>query len=309
MKRFAVAMLAGLSIGLPGSIAVAQTHAVYPEVADTSHATPAAAAAFRAFFTPKSAHHPAALMANFSKTGVLYIDCTSGGIWPNWDALNAIFSGFLPHASPAGLSYPTRIDGDGRSALVAFTDTKELFGNELRILGAVSFDEHGKIIRWMDYWDGRSSGVKNTIGPKYPTDFHDDVGNATGRIADTARKLEQAFAAGDADAAAAMFSPDAVYEDMALHSQVLGRLAIQRYLARSLGKLPYGAGASVAHVVGGDLGGGYEWRAGAAFPMKRGNTALSLDKAGKISRLTVVYDSSLFSDPDYQSLVLLSAEK
>ena len=309
MNRFAVAMLAALSIGVPGSIALAETHAVYPDVADTSHATPAAAAAFKAFFTPKSAHKPAALMANFSKAGVLYIDCTSGGIWPDWDALNAIFTGFLPKAPPAALSYPTRIDGDGRSALVAFTDTPELFGRELRILGAVSFDDKGKIVRWMDYWDGRSSAVKNTIGPKYPTDFHDDVGNATGRIADTSRRLQQAFAAGDADAAAALFSPDAVYEDMALHSQILGRLAIHRYLARSLGRLPYGGGASVAHVVGSDLGGGYEWHAGPSFPMKRGNTALALDKAGRITRLTTVYDSSLLSDADYQSLVSLSAEK
>src|SRR5262249_8538633 len=153
-----------------------------------------------------------------NKTGVLYIDVTSGGIWPSWDSLNQIFTGFLPKAPPAAMSYPVRILGDGRSALVAFTDTPELFGRELRILGAVSFDERGKIIRWMDYWDGHSSGAKNTIGPKYPTDFHDDVGNATGRIADTASKLQQAFAAGDAQGAAALFSSDAVYEDMALHS-------------------------------------------------------------------------------------------
>ncbi len=43
--------------------------------------------------------------------------------------------------------------------------------------------------------------------------------------------------------------------------------------------------------------------------MKRGNTALALDKAGRITRLTTVYDSSLLSDADYQSLVSLSAEK
>jgi hypothetical protein len=280
----------------------------YPDVADTSHASPAAAQAFRDFFTAKSAHRPAELMSHFARTNVLYIDVTSGGIWPSWDSLDKTFTGFLPKAPPAALSYPVRIYGDRKSALVAFTDTPELFGRELRILGAVSFDDQGHIIRWMDYWDGRSSGAKNAIGPKYPTDFHDDVGNATGRIAETCHRLQQAFAAGDAAGAADLFSNDAVYEDMALHGQVLGRLAIKRYLARALSKVPYGPGAAVAHVVGSDQGGGCEWRAASGFPQHRGNTALALDAQGKITRLTVVYDSSLFSDADYRALVSLAAE-
>jgi len=101
---------------------------------------------------------------------------------------------------------------------------------------------------------------------------------------------------------------DAVYEDMALHTQVLGRLQIERYLARALSKVPYGGSASVAHVVGGDLGGGYEWHAAQGFPQRRGNTAIELDKQGKISRLTVVYDSGLFADDAYRALVALAGE-
>lgn len=305
-RLFVTAAIAGG--GLLATDAMAQPAAPYPDITDVSHATPQAASAFRRFFTAKSAHRPADLMACFNKTGVLYIDVTSGGIWPTWDSLNQIFSGFLPKAPPAAKSYPVRILGDQRSALVAFTDTPELFGRELRILGAVSFDEQGKIIRWMDYWDGRSSGTKNIIGPNYPTDFHDGVGGASGRIAETAGKLQAAFTAGDAKAAAAMFSNDAVYEDMALHGQLLGRLVIGRYLGRALGKLPYGQGAGLAHVVGGDLGGGYEWRAAPGFPQHRGNTALELDRSGQITRLTVVYDSSLFADAQYHDLVLLAAE-
>ena len=281
---------------------------VYPDVADTSHASPAVAATFRSFFTAKSAHRPADLMSHFSKTNVLYNDVTSGGIWPSWDSLDKTFSGFLPKAPAAALSYPVRILGDRKSALVAFTDTPELFGRELRILGSVSFDDQGHIIRWMDYWDGRSSGAKNTIGPNYPTEFHDGVGNATGRIADACGKLQKAFAAGDAAAAADLFSNDAVYEDMALHAQVLGKLAIKRYLTRALPKVPYGPGAAVAHVVGSDQGGGCEWKAAPGAPQKRGNTALALDSQGRITRLTVVYDSSLFADADYRSLVALSGE-
>jgi len=303
-KRLIGAAIA--AVALLGSTAIAAE--VYPDVADTSHASPAVVAIFRAFFTAKSAHRPADLMTHFSKGNVLYNDVTSGGIWPSWDSLNKTFTGFLPKAPPAALSYPVRIYGDRKSALVAFTDTPELFGRELRILGAVSFDDQGHIIRWMDYWDGRSSGTKNTIGPNYPTEFHDSVGNATGRIADTCWKLQKAFAANDGAAAADLFSNDAVYEDMALHAQVLGRLAIKRYLTRVISKAPYGPGAAVAHVIGSDQGGGCEWKAAPGFPQRRGNTALALDAQGRITRLTVVYDSPLFSDADYRNLVALAAE-
>ena len=46
---------------------------VYPDVADPSHASPAAAAAFRSFFTAKSAHRPADLMQHFARTKVFPI--------------------------------------------------------------------------------------------------------------------------------------------------------------------------------------------------------------------------------------------
>jgi hypothetical protein len=310
-RTAAVAMLAcGLSLGPGFTLARAQTAPLpYPDVADVSHATPEAARMLKAFFTAKSAHKADQMMTHFSRQGVLYIDASSGGIWPSWESLDKIFTGMMPKAPPAALSYPVRIYGDRKSALVAFTDTPELFGGrELRILGAVSFDGQGRIIRWMDYWDARSSQRKTAIGPNYPSDFHDDVGNATGRIADTAARLQAALSSGDAKAAAALFSADAVYEDMALHAQLLGRLAIERYLSRALGKTPYSAGASVAHVVGADAGGGYEWHAAPGFPQRRGNTALELDKQGQITRLTVVYDSGLFTDDAYRALVQLAAE-
>jgi len=263
----------------------------------------------KAFFVAKSAHKPADLMSHFSTEDVLYVDASSGNSWPTWDALNEIFTRLMPDMKPEALSYPLRILGDQHSALVYFEDTPELFGKELRILGAVSFDDQGRIIRWMDYWDGRSSQRKTAISDTYPTDFHDDVGNATGRIANKAMALQAAFSAGDARGAAFQFSNDAVFEDMALHTQVLGRLQIERYLSRVLGKVPYsGASASVAHVVGNELGGGYEWHAAEGFPQKRGNTAIELDQQGRITRLTVVYDAGLFTDGAYRQLVQLAAE-
>ena len=263
----------------------------------------------KAFFVAKSIHSAGDLMTHFAPgDDVLYIDASSGNSWPSWDSLNEIFSRLMPDMKPEALSYPLRILGDGHSALVYFEDTPELFGKELRILGAVSFDDQGRIIRWMDYWDGRSSQRKTAISESYPTDFHDDVGNATGHIADVAQTLQAAFSAGDARGAAIQFSNDAVFEDMALHTQILGRQAIERYLYRALGEVPYGGSASVAHVVGGELGGGYEWNAAEGFPQRRGNTAIELDNHGRISRLTMVYDSGLFTDEAYSRLVQLAAE-
>jgi hypothetical protein len=281
----------------------------YPDVTDTSHASDRAARIFRGFFSAKSRHDPDELMTYFSPTDAYYIDASSGNVWPDWQALSDVFHAFLPPAPPDALSYPLRIVGNEHSALVEFEDTPQLFGSELRILGSVTFDRHGKIIRWIDYWDGRSSLRHNTIGPTYPTDFKDDVTHASPLVRHAAAALQQALSAGDAAATVSLLSFDATFEDMAAHTRVRGRLQIQRYLSRALGQLPYGPGASLAHVVGGDLGGGYEWSAAqVAAPMRRGHTAIELDPGGQISRVTAVYDSGLLTYEAYQSLVSLAAE-
>ena len=164
---------------------------------------------------------------------------------------------YMPKWPATGLSYPTRILGDERSALVAFTDTPALFGAEIRSLAAIDIKD-GKIVRWVDYWDGRHFGAElaakmRTPSDKFPTDFNDATvpGNASSKIRAAANRLHAAFAGNDAKAAAVLFTSDAVYEDMTLHTQVLGRLAIERYLGRSLDKLPAGTGSSIVHVVGG----------------------------------------------------------
>ena len=80
-----------------------------------------------------------------------------------------------PRTSPAALpadaiSYPLRIVGDARSATVEFEDAPAFFGHELRILGSVTFDSNHKIIRWIDYWDGRHFGAKLTAKIRTPAD-------------------------------------------------------------------------------------------------------------------------------------------
>ncbi|HEX5421661.1 MAG TPA: nuclear transport factor 2 family protein, partial [Gammaproteobacteria bacterium] len=309
-RAAAAAFLALVVAAAAAGIAVAAKRLPYPDIADTSHASHKAAQICRGFFTAKSAHDADALMTYFAHDPVLYIDASSGNEWPTRKSLSDVFHRFLPSAKPDALSYPLRIIGDEHSAVVEFEDMPALFGRELRIIGSVTFDDQGHIVRWIDYWDGRSSLRQTSIQATYPTDFRDNVVNASPKIMHLANELQKAFSDGDAAAAAALFSFDASFEDMAAHTRLVGQLQIERYLSRALAQVPYGKGASVAHVVGSDQGGGYEWHASpSAAPMRRGNTALELDADGKITRFTTVYDSGLFSYEKYKQLVLLGAEE
>ena len=282
----------------------------YPSgVTDTSHCTPEIAAVFRGLLTAKSNHDAADFMSYFSSANTVYIDACLGVTMTGWQALNDFFTPFLASAPAGAISYPLRIVGDARSAAIEFVDTPAFFGQEIRALSTVTFDSNRRITRWVDYWDGRSSLIQNTIASTYPTDFSDSEQNAAPAVVQAAQALQAAFAAGDAAAAAALMSYDVVHEDMAAHTRVRGALQAQRYYTRALRQLPYGPGATLVHAEGSRQGGGYEWSAApAAAPMRRGHTCVELDKTGKISRLTAIYDSSLLSHAAYQSLVGLAAE-
>jgi hypothetical protein len=311
MKRAAPILAAALTL-----IAVTSLRAdpLYPEVVSTSHATPEAAAFFKSYFTAKSEHKPVPTTDHFSEAHLTYIDAALG--WPFYSkkGMTDLFETYMPKWPPAGLSYPTRISGDTHSALIAFTDTPELFGGEIRILAAIDFKD-GKIVRWIDYWDGRSFGAEmaakmRTPPDKFPTNFDYDVASegASAKIKDVAQKLSAAFAAGDAAAADALFTNDAAYLDRALRVRILGKQAIGKYLGRVLATAPYGKGAKLVHVVGSDQGGGYEWTNDASS-VKRGIVAIDLNSAGQIVRLDTTWDNGVMNDADLQALVLLSVEK
>jgi hypothetical protein len=285
----------------------------YPDVTDTSHATDRVADIFEGFFTAKSEHDGVRMLTFFAPDPVLYIDAGLGFAWPSRAALLAVWTNPpFSNGPPNALSYPLRVIGDTHSALIEFEDTPALLGSEFRFLSSITFNNRAQIVRWIDYWDGRSSQVKipiGTLGP-YPVDFNDNVVNASARIKQVSQALQDAFAVGNAVAAAQLFTTDAIYEDMALHTRVEGQIQIQRYLTRGLNQLPYGVGASLAHVVGSDQGGGFEWHAApSAAPLQRGNTAIELDDHGGITRFTTIYDSYQFPDAQYQALVLLGAEQ
>ncbi len=318
MKTRAITQALAITIvSLTVNAAVAQQNkGLLPEMVDARHATAKASAFFHSFFTAKSRHDVDATMDHFSRTTLTYMDATLGWAFYTHEALTNVFGQYMPKWPPSGLSYPTRILGDEHSALVAFTDTPELFGGEIRILAAIDI-KGGKSVRWIDYWDGRHFGAKlaatlRTPADKFPTDFKESsaANNASARIREVASKLHAALASNDYKSAASLFSTDAVYEDMTLRTQVLGRLAIERYLSRALATLPAGGGSSLLHVVGGDMGGGYEWQAAPAYrtTVRRGITAIALDQDGKISRLTTVWDGAMISDADIRALGTLSLD-
>lgn len=299
-------------IGL--TVAAANAQPPYPDVVNTSHATPQVASFFRSYFMAKSEHKPVATTDHFSEAHLTYIDATLG--WPTYSkkVMTEKFERYMPKWPPTGLSYPTRISGDMHSALVEFTDTPELFGGEIHILAAVDFKE-GKIVRWVDYWDGRSFGMQTeaklrTPSDKFPTNFDYDVvsDGASENIKQVSNKLASAFAIGNAAAAAELFSYDAVFADRAVRSLIRGKQAIGAYLARVLPAVPYGKGSTLMHVVGSDRGGGFEWTNNASS-VKRGVVAIDLDDAGLIERLDTTWDNGIMSDGELQALVLLSIEK
>jgi hypothetical protein len=310
----AIFSAAGLSAAALASAAAAADSGTdglpYPSgITDTSHCSPEAAAIFRGVFTAKSEHDAVRFMSYFSKDNAVYIDACLPAVLAGWQVINAEFTSIFGSAPAAAVSYPLRIVGDARSAAIEFVDTPAFFGQEIRALSSVTFDSNRKIIRWVDYWDGRSSLIPNTIGSTYPTDFRDSEQNASAAVVQAAQALQSAFAAGDAAAAVALMSADVVHEDSAAHTRVRGQFQARRYYARAFGQLPYGPGAALVHAEGSRQGGGYEWSAAPnAAPMRRGHTCIELDEAGKISRLTAIYDSSLLSYTAYQSLVGLGAE-
>lgn len=280
----------------PGLPALADTPATPCAQVDTCGASPELVAFMTALFEAKTRRDVAATMAFFSPDLVTYIDAVLGWDIAGHDALQGVFAQYMPTWPDTARSYPTRIVGDMQGgAFVAFVDTPELFGGELRILAAIDFKD-GKIVRWVDHWDSRdwpnAYGLeKSTLGDYRET----QVANAaSARMTDVAHGLFAAMAAGAGDAAAALLSDDVVFEDMALRSQLLGQGAVQAYLGRALPMLPYGPGASPRHVVGSDNGGAIEWTAAPNAPFNTGVTGVYLDADGRITRLITVYDGDLY---------------
>ena len=321
------AVLGGTGIAAASLLAPANASAadagnglVFPGVdvvIDASHATPDAAALVRRYFARKSAHDLDGWMSFFSRDLITYIDAVAGAGFYSWNSLRDSLSQFMTYWPSDGRSYPTRILGDATSAMVFFTDTAGLFGpSEIRAVGVVNF-HGGKITRQVDYWDGRHFGIANTAtltaasSPWPVTSFGESTVGETAAPAmrNVVNRLARALGTGDGATAADLFAPGAVFEDMPAHLQIVGPRSIGTYLTDASPLLPYaGGGTAVRHVVGSAVGGGYEWTA-ADSAVPRGVVALELDRWGKITRLTALWDGSLLDDSTLISLARTAIER
>jgi hypothetical protein len=232
------------------------------------------------------------------------------GLTVPWD----VWAHYMPTWG-AGRSYPTRmlgeVHGGTGSVMVEFTDTPELFGADMRVLGAVDV-VHGKITRWADYWDSAAyDGTRYAQIKRPPVDPPPALRSApaatSARIRDVSATLVARLAGGDTAGAAALFSYDGVFEDRSLHVHIGGFPALKRYLARVNQQSPFGRGVTLGHVVGGDVGGGFEW-ASSSSSVKTGAAALALNAAGQITRATIVYDSRDLAAGSRHALAALTLE-
>jgi len=90
--------------------------------------------------------------------------------------------------------------------------------------------------------------------------------------------------------------------------QVAGTRHIGSFLSNAGTLLPFaGAGTKVRHVVGGAAGGGYEWTATGAVP--RGVNTLELDRWGKITSFTSLWDGARVDDDHLLRLAGAAVER
>lgn len=283
-------------------------------VGDTSHATQGLVDFAKKHFTAKSKQELETLLSCYSKRGLkTYADATLGWVFPDYEALSAGYGQYMPNWE-GGVSYSTRLLGDERSAVIAMRNSPELFGGEIHALSAVDFDEEGKVVRWVDYWDSRHFGLElasqlRVPAEKFPESFGEDrvSSSASTVMRDTVDALNGALARRDAAAAAALFTVDASVVNLSLRSIVPGRAAIERFFERSARAASQGSGFEIRHVLGSDAGGGYEWT-NPDHPAKRGMTALELDSNGLISSMIAVWDSAQVDDTSLKNMATLALE-
>ena len=272
---------------------------------DVTHATPLLVQRVNNLFRDKTARDVERFMSHFSRNPLYYTDATLGWYVPSWATLQATFAQYMPTWPDTARSYATRIIGDENSAIVEFVDSPELFGHEIRAIAAVDFRD-GLIVREVDYWDGRHFGIDavnalRTPDAQFPTTYSEQyiAERSSPALRPVLDRLRAALAAGDTSG---LFAEDAVFEDLALHTEFAGALAIDAYVSRAYTRLPYGLGTTVRRTLGSGRGGGYEW-IGNGFPGSHGIIAVELDAADRITRFTAAWDASRLGDAAMATLL------
>lgn len=291
---------------------------LYPDEVDTKYASPEAAVFFREPFTAKSADNGTGWAAKFNPNQAAYYDSTLGlTVGLNISGITASFNSFTAKFGKDGRSYPLRILGDTVGGVVLyFVNTPDLFGAEIRIMSSVDFLD-GLIARQIDNWDGRNNKVKSLLkgDASYPYPFGESKIQelAAPQMQNVSHMLNAALSAGNASSVSAMFSMNAIWDDLTLRTRLEGQIQIEDYLNRvfqSIHKPPYiGPGTQVHHVLGNSYGGGYEWRPNQEVTtVEFGISAIELNECGRILRFTNVWDGSRVNATVIEQLAELSVE-
>ncbi|MFI9772509.1 bifunctional 3-(3-hydroxy-phenyl)propionate/3-hydroxycinnamic acid hydroxylase [Streptomyces sp. NPDC052415] len=296
-----------------GTSAAAGAELPYPGLVDARHVNEETEQFFTSFFTAKTRRRIEETHAHFHPEQIYYADGTLGWEFPDNETLHGVWKQYMPFWGDQAKTYPVQLLGDTTAgAAVVLTDTPELFGGEIRAIAIVDFLDD-KVVRWIDYWDGRGFGAHAAAQLRVvPDTFPDALGvdTVTPRqapvLGSAVAHLMAAIRDGDNSGLNEVFAYDATLEDFALRTQLRGRAAILRYLGRASGRLPY-QGATVRHIVGNEQGGGFEWTAEAGV-VPRGAAALTLNSEGQITSLSIVWDGSLMADDEILTLAALAVE-
>jgi hypothetical protein len=297
-----------------GAVSPATAAAVAPvpdPSLDDSHATAEVSRLVTGMYRDKTSRSADRTMTHFAHNPVFYTDAILGSYASDWDVMKATFAQYMANWPDTARTYPTRIIGDERSAMVLFTDSPELFGHEIRVIAPFDFRD-GLIVRQVDYWDGRHFGIDATNrlrvpADQFPTTFGEDVvhDQSSPVLRNAATRLNAALGSGDVTG---LFTTDAIFEDLTLRTRLVGALAIDAYVKRAYAGLPYGRGTTIRHTVGSHQGGGYEWiNQGSA--VNHGVIAIELDPNQQISRLTSTWDGSLVDDAAMTTLLVATLER
>lgn len=304
--------IAATTLAGPLATAAAGTEPSVPNPAlDASHATPRLTQLITSLSRDKTSRSVDATMAHFSRNPMFYTDATLGWYMPSWEALRAVFAQYMPAWPATARSYPTEIIGDEHSAIMIATNSPELFGHEIRLIAAVDFHA-GRVVRQVDYWDGRHFGIDATNQlrvpqAQFPRTYGEDVVHEQTPVAlrRVAARLNAALDTGDT---AGLFTPDATFEDLALRTRLIGPLAIDAYIRRAFRTLPYCSGSTIRHTVGSRQGGGYEW-INEDNEVDHGIVAFELDERQQISRLITTWDGSRLDDATMTALLVGTLER
>lgn len=266
------------------------------------------------YYSAKSARDADALTSLFGAQ-VVYEDNTLRSLMEGdhefirhqWEGLFSV----VPRGPRAVLN---RVAGTMSGAAVESTDEAGFFTSvPLNGLSIVDLKD-GLIVRMTDYWDSAQlseaewSGFQAafSMSPGWhaaETGDHPGTGNASFGLQSLVERFVAACSTGNSAAASAFFHPAGSYQCNAMGLSAQGGAAIAELFGALVPVAPDGLGVKLTHVVGNELGGGFEWVAASAVPgaVLRGATAIEL-VGGLIARVAVYFDSRLMDEGQKRSL-------